>query len=172
MLLVTFVTSLVFLFLCFQHKDEHPKNLQMLAGFTLSMAWSVGHTCAMYYQMGMGLLILEAVALTASVTVGLTMYTLRSKKDFSFLGAGLGAGLWVLLIGSLLFLGTATSAMHLGFAVGGAALFSLYIVYDVWLISNRLSPDEYITAAISLYLDIVNLFLQILRILAELNRSN
>jgi len=53
-------------------------------------------------------------------------------------------------------------------AVGGAALFSLYIVYDVYLIARRLSPDEYIPAAISLYLDIINLFLHILRILASL----
>ena len=49
---------------------------------------------------------------------------------------------------------------------GGAALFSLYIVYDVYMISKRTSPDDYIPAAIELYLDIANLFLHILRILA------
>jgi len=42
------------------------------------------------------------------------------------------------------------------------------IVYDVYLISCRLSPDDYIFAAISLYLDIANLFLHILRLLAEM----
>ena len=57
------------------------------------------------------------------------------------------------------------SAFHLALAVGGAAVFSLYIVYDVYLISKRLSPDEYIAASINLYLDILNLFLHILRIL-------
>jgi len=61
------------------------------------------------------------------------------------------------------------AAFHFALAVGGAAIFSLYIVYDVWAISQRLSPDEYITAAISLYLDIVNLFLHILQILAQLS---
>ena len=39
---------------------------------------------------------------------------------------------------------------------------------QVHLISQWLSPDEYIPAAITLYLDIVNLFLHILRILASL----
>ena len=55
--------------------------------------------------------------------------------------------------------------------VGGAALFSLYIVYDVSMISKRTSPDDYIPAAIELYLDIANLFLHILRILAHFQEN-
>jgi len=39
-------------------------------------------------------------------------------------------------------------------------------VHDVYIISKRTSPDDYIPAAIELYLDIANLFLHILRILA------
>ena len=56
--------------------------------------------------------------------------------------------------------------------VGGAGLFSLYIVYDVYMISMRTSPDDYIPAAIELYLDIANLFLHILRILAAFQNDN
>jgi len=41
------------------------------------------------------------------------------------------------------------------YAIGGTILFSGYIVYDTYLINNRLSPDEYIMAAISLYLECV-----------------
>jgi FtsH-binding integral membrane protein len=55
--------------------------------------------------------------------------------------------------------------------VGGAALFSLYIVYDVSMISKRTSPDDYISAAIELYLDIANLFLHILCILAHFQEN-
>ena len=43
------------------------------------------------------------------------------------------------------------------YAVGGCLIFSGYIVYDTYLINARLSPDEYIMGAISLYLDFVNL---------------
>ena len=82
--------------------------------------------------------------------------------------AGLGSALWILILGGLIASLTGLPTMHFALAVGGAVIFSLYIVYDVWEISKRLSPDEYITAAISLYLDIVNLFLHILRILASL----
>ena len=76
--------------------------------------------------------------------------------------------LWVLIVGGLIASLTGLSAMHFGLSVGGAIIFSLYIVYDVHEISKRLSPDEYISAAISLYLDIINLFLHILRVLASL----
>jgi hypothetical protein len=44
-------------------------------------------------------------------------------------------------------------------------------VYDTWLIAQKLSPDQYIEATITLYLDIVNLFLELLRILQYLNNS-
>lgn len=60
------------------------------------------------------------------MTAGLTVYTLRSKTDFSYLGAGLGAALWVLLLGGLLAM--FVPGMHLALAMGGAVLFSAYIV--------------------------------------------
>jgi hypothetical protein len=168
MLLVTFVGSMGFLVAASAKKDSFPVNLYLLAGFTLCMGWSIGTVCAMYYAKGLGIVVLEALAITASVTMGLTAYTLRSKADFSYLGAGLGSALWVLIIGGLMASLIEMPAMHLVMAIGGAVLFSLYIVYDVYLISCRLSPDDYIFAAISLYLDIANLFLHILRLLAEM----
>ena len=45
--------------------------------------------------------------------------------------------------------------MDLVFAIGGCLLFSGYIVYDTYIINARLSPDEYIMGAISLYLEYV-----------------
>jgi len=164
--LLCFFTSIGFLFGCFMHKDSHPTNLHCLAGFTLSIATSIGTVCAIYQARGLGFIVLQALALTASVTCALTVYALRSKRDFSFMGAGLGAGLWVLLLGGLVASIAGSAALHFACATGGAALFSLYIVHDVYVISKRTSPDDYIPAAIELYLDIANLFLHILRILA------
>ena len=47
--------------------------------------------------------------------------------------------------------------MDMIYAGGGTLLFSGYVVFDTYMINNRLSPDEYIMAAISLYLDFINL---------------
>ncbi len=46
--------------------------------------------------------------------------------------------------------------MDLIYAIGGTLLFSGYIVYDTYIINKRLSPDEYIMGAISLYLEYVH----------------
>lgn len=154
------------------NKDSHPTNLYCLAGFTLSIATSIGTVCAIYYQAGLGFLVFEALGLTAAVTAALTIYTLRSKQDFSFMGAGLGASLWVLILGGLVASLTGSASLHFAMAVGGALIFSLYIIFDVYMIAQRLSPDEYIMAAIELYLDIANLFLHLLRILAASQQNN
>lgn len=55
----------------------------------------------------------------------------------------------------------------LGFGSVGALIFSLYIVYDTQMMMGgkhkySLSPEEYIFAALNLYLDIINLFRYVL----------
>ena len=57
--------------------------------------------------------------------------------------------------------------MERGIAVGGAVLFSFFIIIDTQMMLKKLSPEEYIMAAINLYLDILNLFLHILRAMGE-----
>jgi hypothetical protein len=62
----------------------------------------------------------------------------------------------------------------------GAALFAAFLIYDIQLImapggsrahAYRVSVDDHILAVITLYLDIVNLFLHILRALSEMRRD-
>ncbi|KVH91449.1 Bax inhibitor 1-related protein [Cynara cardunculus var. scolymus] len=49
----------------------------------------------------------------------------------------------------------------------GAVLFSGYIIYDTENLIKRFTYDEYIWASVTLYLDILNLFLAILRMLRQ-----
>lgn len=81
------------------------------------------------------------------------------------------SGLIILIIGG--FIGafvSQSSAFQLVLAIGGAVLFSLFVVVDTQLLMNELSPEEYITATIQLYLDFINLFLYILRALQYSNQ--
>ena len=45
-----------------------------------------------------------------------------------------------------------------------------FIIFDTQMIMTRVSPEDYISATIELYLDIINLFLEILKILDKANR--
>jgi len=48
----------------------------------------------------------------------------------------------------------------------------LYIFVLMQMIMTRVSPEEYISATIELYLDIINLFIEILKILERVNRKD
>ena len=58
----------------------------------------------------------------------------------------------------------------IGYGSAGALIFSMYIVYDTQIMLGgthkySISPEEYVFAALNLYLDIINLFLYILMII-------
>ena len=58
-----------------------------------------------------------------------------------------------------------SEALEFVISVGGAVLFCGFILFDTYMIMHKLSTEEYIMAAIDLYLDFINLFIYILRIL-------
>eukprot|EP00640_Fibrocapsa_japonica_P003650 CAMPEP_0113935702 /NCGR_PEP_ID=MMETSP1339-20121228/2806_1 /TAXON_ID=94617 /ORGANISM="Fibrocapsa japonica" /LENGTH=299 /DNA_ID=CAMNT_0000937943 /DNA_START=96 /DNA_END=995 /DNA_ORIENTATION=+ /assembly_acc=CAM_ASM_000762 len=160
---VTLALSLVVLCALFCNKDKYPTNFYLLIAFTLCMSYGVGLICAAYQASGKGMIVLEALGLTLTVFLVLTLFTMQSKWDFSFMAAGLYCCLCILMIW-----GIVVAIWHVGefmYAVFGAILFSLYIIFDTWLITKKLSYDDYILGAINLYLDIINLFLFILQLL-------
>jgi len=111
-------------------------------------------------------IVLQALLITTGVFLGLTLFTMQSKYDFSGMGPWLFGGLLALIMTGLVGVFIPfSSTLNLVYAIGGTLLFSGYVVYDTYLINRRLSPDEYIMGAISLYLDFINLFLSILRLL-------
>lgn len=163
MLTVAFLASMILLILLVVKRRQAPTNYFLLSGFTLAQAYSVGVIVTFYDQLA----VLQAFVLTLGVTVALTLYTFQSKRDFSTWGAGLFAFLWVLVLGGFLQLFIPSTHLELVLSMGGAVLFSFFIIFDTHMIMHRVSPEEYILATIELYMDIINLFLHILRILGE-----
>mmetsp|Transcript_17522 Transcript_17522/g.44096 ORF Transcript_17522/g.44096 Transcript_17522/m.44096 type:complete len:112 (-) Transcript_17522:81-416(-) len=107
-----------------------------------------------------------ATFITAGLFLALTVFTFQSKWDFSFLGAGLFAAVWVLMLwGIIMACFGGSPAMQYWYCLLGAVLFSLYVVFDTWMLTKVYGPDDYIAASISLYLDILNLFLMVLNLL-------
>jgi FtsH-binding integral membrane protein len=93
---------------------------------------------------------------------------MQTKYDFSGFAPYLMGGLWVLIITSFVAMFFPfNSFLQLILAYGSAILFSCYIVFDTQQIIERMSPEEYIVASVELYLDVINLFISILRILGD-----
>lgn len=162
MLLPSFLLTIGTLLALHVKRREHPVNLILLTAFTVVEAYTVAVVVSTFDTST----VLEALFVTLTVVVCLTLYTFQSKRDYSFLGFGLFAGLWVLLLGGFMQIFLQSSALEIALSVGGAALFSMFIVFDTHLLMRVLSPEEYILATINIYLDIINLFLHILRIIA------
>jgi len=118
------------------------------------------------YALAGGNSVLMATFITAGLFLALTVFTFQSKWDFSFLGAGLFAAVWVLMLwGIIMACFGGSPAMQYWYCLLGAVLFSLYVVFDTWMLTKVYGPDDYIAASISLYLDILNLFLMVLNLL-------
>jgi len=157
--------TLINLGVLYWKRHSHPWNFVLLSTFTLMEAFTLGIVVAFFKNA----IVLQALLITLGVFLGLTLFTLQSKYDFSGMGPFLFGGLIALFMTGLVGVFVPFSrTMDLIFAIGGCLLFSGYIVYDTYMINKRLSPDEYIMGAISLYLDFVNLFIQILRLLNNL----
>jgi hypothetical protein len=151
------------------YQQKHPLNFIFLGLFTASLSLTVGVTCANTE----GRIVLEALILTSAVVLALTGYTFwasKKGKDFSFLGPILFTSLFILFLTGLIQaffpLGSTSAAIYSSM---GAIIFSGYIVYDTDNLIKRFTYDEYIWASVTLYLDVLNLFLTILRMLKQEN---
>ncbi len=90
-----------------------------------------------------------------------------SKKDFSFLGNFLFIGLILLVVASLANLFFQIPALALALSGVSVLLFSGYILYDVSRIVQG-GETNYVMATLALYLDIYNLFVNLLQLLMAL----
>lgn len=161
--------SLAVLVVLMWKKNEHPTNMYLLGAFTFCEAYTLALICALYANNGDGKLVVEALALTAScflVLSGYAWWATERGQDFSWMGAGLGSMLWVLIIWGFISMLTGFGGGAI-YALFGALLFCAYIVYDTHMIMTKVGYDDYILATIMLYLDIINLFLYILQLLSR-----
>jgi FtsH-binding integral membrane protein len=156
--------SIVVLFFLYSKSESFPTNFYLLALWTAMESYTVGVVVTFFDRV----VVLQALIVTFGLFVGLTLFAVQSKYDFSSWAP-------VLLSLLLLFVGFSFIQLFLPFSsdgelvtgIIGSILFSGFILMDTHLLFNRLSPDEYITASVALYLDLINLFLQLLRILSS-----
>ncbi|MEM7183066.1 MAG: Bax inhibitor-1 family protein [Spirochaetota bacterium] len=132
-----------------------------ITGFILS--FSLMH----YMERGLGHLIWLSLFVTALLFFGLSFYVHNTRKDFSAWSGFLYCGLWLIIGTSICYILFPMKILSIVNASAGILIFCGYILLDTSKILLKFNTDEYILATLELYLDIVNLFLDILRLLGE-----
>ncbi|MCG2634620.1 MAG: Bax inhibitor-1/YccA family protein [Gammaproteobacteria bacterium] len=110
-------------------------------------------------------LIMMAMGGTGITFLGLSAYVLKSRKDFSFMGGMLMAGMIVAILGMIALMFFQVPAASLGLSAMIVLLMCGFILYDT---SNIVQGHQtnYILATVGLYLNLYNLFIHLLHLLA------
>jgi len=162
MMWVSLFGAIGFMLLTFWKRKSYPTNLLFLAGFTAMEAYSISVVTSFFESK----IVLEALIFTLGIFIALTLFACQTKYDFTSWIPYLAGALWVVIIfGFMAAFFPHTSTIELGYGIVCALIFSGYILVDTQLIMKHYHVEEEIAASISLYLDIINLFLAILRIL-------
>ncbi len=167
---ITMLITFAPLFMATRVRQQFPANVGFVLLFTLIEGVALSPFLFLYGRQNPDL-IWQAGALTLSTFGVLTAYAWISKRDFSAWGAFFTVGLWVLIGTSLLNLFFQSSLAQLWIAGATVMVFSGLLVFDTWRIRNQFGPEDYVMAAVQIYLDLLNLFLAIVQLLGGRSRD-
>ena len=147
-------------------KTKHSATgVPVLLGFTFFMGLMLSRLIAMVLGFKNGPeLVMTAFGGTAGVFFVMASLATVIKRDISGLGKWLFVGVLVLLVGSLVNAFVGSSAGMLALSVAAIGIFSAYILYDIKQIIDG-GETNYISATLSLYLDLYNVFQNLLALL-------
>uniref|UniRef100_A0A3Q1GNN1 Zgc:110410 n=1 Tax=Acanthochromis polyacanthus TaxID=80966 RepID=A0A3Q1GNN1_9TELE len=152
---------------CDNLRRQVPLNFIALGLFTIVEGMMLGSMSVLFEAEA----VLWAVGATALVSFSLSLFAMQSKWDFTTASGSLWVFGWTLLSFALLCAILRSQYTYIAYACLGTLLFSLYLVFDTQLILGgkhrkyQVSPEEYIFAALNLYLDIVSMFLLLLQLI-------
>lgn len=132
--------------------------------FTGFLGYTLGPILNMYIGAGMGWAIAPALGGTALTFMACSAYALTTKRDLSFLNGMLLAGFVVILVGVIANIFLKMPMISLAIS-GMFVLFSSAVILLTTQSIIRGGETNYISATISLYVSIYNLFLSLLQLL-------
>lgn len=159
--------GIIIMLICFPELYRTvPINYIMLFIWTVCESYLVG-TASSFYPPE---IVLVAAGLTTVIVLTLTVYSFTTETDFTVHAALLYSlsmvlflwGLFILIFGFFL---------YTLYCVLGVILFSVYLIFDTQLIIGKYGKeygiDDYIIAALNIYIDIIQIFLFLLQILGR-----
>ncbi len=140
-------------------------GVALLLGFTLFMGVILGPLLKVALGLANGgQLVMLAAGGTAATFLGLATVATTTKRDFSFLGNFLMVGVIVVMLAVLANIFLASPVLHLAICGVFVILSSMLILYHLNAVING-GETNYISATLSIYIAIYNLFTSLLQIL-------
>ncbi|ELV8691884.1 Bax inhibitor-1/YccA family protein [Vibrio vulnificus] len=169
MALVMQVAAIGILFFALPRSINSSMGIVWTFVFTTLMGGALGPMLTYYASIPSGpTIIAQALGLTGMVFLGLSAYTITSKKDFSFMRNFLMAGLIIVIVAAIINIFVGSTLGQLVISSVSALVFSGFILFDTSRIV-RGEETNYVSATISMYLNILNLFTSLLSILGIMN---
>jgi FtsH-binding integral membrane protein len=163
------IGTFAMLFVCNAVARRMPLNLVCLAIFAFLEGMTLAPILVRYASLPSGPLVIVQAAVLSIVIfamVGTLGYT--STRSYAHWMPWLMGGLFALIFaGILMWFITASPAMSWLYSVGGCVLFVAFIFVDFNRIRHNFGSEDYIPATMEVYLDLINLFLFLLRLLSR-----
>jgi len=148
-----------------ERTKESSTGVYVLLGFTFFMGIMLSRMIAMVLGFKNGTeLVMMAFGGTAGVFFCMASLATVIKRDLSGMGKWLFVGAMVLMVGSIINLFVGSSAGMVVISMLAIGIFSAYMLYDVKQVIDG-GETNYITATLTLYMDIINVFQSLLALL-------
>jgi modulator of FtsH protease len=148
-----------------ERTKESATGVYVLLGFTFFMGLMLSRMIAMVLGFKNGSeLVMTAFAGTAGVFFVMASLATVIKRDLSGMGKWLMVGAVVLMVGSIINVFVGSSAGMMVISMLSMAIFSAFMLYDLKQVMDG-GETNYISATLTLYLDIINVFQSLLALL-------
>ena len=159
--------SAFFIFLCKPSiVRKFPHNYFILFSITICETILLAYISILYqfeYVLG-------SVCFVLAICLALFSISLFNKIDIKFLTMTLIILLYIGIAYGIIALIVRNYYLRFLYCLLGAIIFGLFIIYDTIMIRDKYDVDDYIFAALTLYFDIIRLFIEILRLLGSSER--
>ena len=146
-----------------------PLNYFLLALLTFGTGWSVSHLLTQFPNR----IIVEAFGVTGASVAGLTWYAMRTTRESVSYRALLYSALFSFLFELITIPFYRSSLINVGISLTLGISTAVTILYQTDAVLGKknanYSTDDYIQAAMNIYIEIVDLFIKVLKILNEIN---
>ncbi len=151
-----------------ERTKESAAGVYVLLGFTFFMGLMLSRLIEQILHFSNGAsLIMTAFGGTAIIFAVMASIATTSKRDFSGLSSWLFAGVIVLLLAGIANIFLQMPLLQVVISAIAVMIFSAYILFDVQRIING-GETNYITATLAIYLDLYNIFVNLLSLLGIL----